>query len=755
MNFSAFDELKDYIYGDLKRKEPRGIRFIHVDSLDMWVQVKSWLADICTKSLKLSDFCGGDDLTPNINRMLGDLKRIRESTLLIPLSEYLRINNTQSDSYMSRLINLEFETDAGQSALFIPMYRMKAMLSKFIKRDPRFEKNVLFLETTVDGDYSLTIVPNNMNVSLDGYNIAGFKKYLSYWEENPDKPIVLYTSNVKYYKDNIFTDNVNVRFTAFDILRYHKNIGETVSESMGADWQWEEMLRRIDSDRTLNGVFTGLFNIPKYNAAYLLSKWNGYGSFEKWAIWLWSKLEVADGYLRMVLDTGCGPENFIEGIIGLIFEVDTKNNRYMELYRQRKEYLRNLSIVEPPPSFCDQISKIKPAERLFYLTDCTVTERCEAIRTIATEGFAEKFMDLLELADPALKAYIEPYAFESEPYTDYFAAYKRQKIADTVTGEFMNKVREYASSKGTWWGLCSRNKLIDDAYDKNTLIFWIDALGVEYLSLILFMLREQHRGVYCRAGIGYANIPTTTKLNKDFLQGRSSILFRDLDKAKHDSDPYPASIINEFELIERALRQAVEGLVQYEKVIITSDHGASRLAVLAHDKACVHKAKDGASVQRHGRYCIDKQNDYGSEIGGCVDKDEYHVFADYDRFSIQGGVTGEIHGGASLEEVLVPVIELSKRPFDAGLVITLLTPVIKLIAGQKAAVKFTISGDYDKLQAEVGGKRYDCIKDIGCWHFEPKVDRKTDYQARVVHKGKILGTLQFKIQKGITSNLDI
>ena len=35
---------------------------------------------------------------------------------------------------------------------------------------------------------------------------------------------------------------------------------------------------------------------------------------------------------------------------------------------------------------------------------------------------------------------------------------------------------------------------------------------------------------------------------------------------------------------------------------------------------------------------------------------------DYDRFSISGGVKGEIHGGASLEEVLVLVIELSKSP---------------------------------------------------------------------------------------------
>ncbi|MBF0554177.1 MAG: BREX-4 system phosphatase PglZ [Nitrospirae bacterium] len=398
--------------------------------------------------------------------------------------------------------------------------------------------------------------------------------------------------------------------------------------------------------------------------------------------------------------------------------------------------------------------------KLNQFRDCNILliahqERCETIRTLENEGLTEKVMGLLEAVDPCLRAYIEPYVFESEKYTNYFEQYKRQKITNTVNSEFIDKVREYAASKGLWWELCSRNKLIDDAYDKGqgTLIIWIDALGIEYLSLISFMLRERHQGVYYKIGIGYANIPTITEFNKDYLQGRSSLAFRELDELKHKGE-YPEYIIKEFTLIEKALRQAVEKLQEYEKVIITADHGASRLAVIA--LTHTHKAKEGAVVLRHGRYCEDNQNDYGGDISGCVDKDQYHVFADYDRFSIQGNVTGEIHGGASLEEVLVPVIELSKRPFDAGLAITVLTPEIKLRAGQKVRIKFQIDRDFDRLQAEVGSKIYLCVRDIDCWYFEPEVDRNiTDYKAKLLHKGRLLGSIQYKIQKGITSKLDI
>ncbi|KJU85632.1 hypothetical protein MBAV_002175 [Candidatus Magnetobacterium bavaricum] len=762
MIVNTFDELRGCIDTDLKRKDIRIVRFIGVDSLEMWIKVKSYLTDICTKSIKLSDFCGGEDLTPNINSMINDLKKITENTLLVPLSEHLRINNRDTDHYLSRIINLDFESDIEEHRIrvFIPMYQMKNKLSGLVKRDTRLELNVLLLETGQDEDYSLTIVSNDLGVNLNAFNLTGYKRYLGYWEENPGEPVVLHTSNAKFYKDMTFADNVKVLVTAFDVLRYHYNISTIISESFGKDYHWKETLKMITSYKTLNNVFEILFYIPRYDAKHLFSKWNNSSDFERWAIWLWSKLEVKGGYLWKVLDKNYNFETLMESITNSICEIDTKNNQYIDFYTERRQYMKCLSIGILPPSFWEKIKGRNPLERLYYLTDCTLEERCETIKIITTEGLTDSIIELLKIVDPYLKAYIEPYIFNTQRYTDYFAQYKQQKLANTVNNAFIDKVREYSSSKGTWWELDSRNKIIDDMYDKGTLIFWIDALGVEYLSLISVMLNEHHRDVCYRIKIGFANIPTITELNNDFLNGRISIAFRELDNAKHNSREYPEYIFHEFELIERALKSAIEKLSEHKKVIITSDHGASRLAVIAHDKAHKHKVKDGAIIQRHGRYCIDSHNEYEKDICGCIDKDKYHVFADYDRFSVQGRCTGEIHGGASLEEVLVPIIELSKKSVDISstettIAITLRTPSIRLKPGHHITVEFTINKDYDKLQAEVGSKIYDCLKNNDYWHFEPEVDQKTDYMTQIMYGGKALGTFQYKVKKGITSKLEI
>ncbi|KJU83052.1 hypothetical protein MBAV_004752 [Candidatus Magnetobacterium bavaricum] len=664
MIVNTFDELRGCIDTDLKRKDIRIIRFIGVDSLDMWIKVKSCLTDICTKSIKLSDFCGGEDLTPNINSMINGLKQIKENTLLIPLSEHLRINSIDTDHYLSRIINLEFENDIEEHRIrvFIPMYQMRGKLSELVKRDIRLQRNVLLLETGRDDDYSLTIVSSYLGVSLNGFNLTGYKRYLRYWEESPGEPIVLHTNNAKFYKDMIFADNVNVLITAVDVLRYHYNISVMASESPVKDCRCKEILNMIISNKTFNNVFERLFDIPRYDAKHLFSMWNSSDNFKRWSIWLWSKLEVKCGYLWEVLDKNRNFETFIENITDSICEMDTEDSRYGDFYNERKQYMKCLSIGTLAASFWEKLKGRKPLERLYYLTDCTLAERCETIKTIATEGLTDKIVELLKIVDPYLKAYMEPYAFDNQRYTDYFEQYKQQKIANTVNDAFIDKVREYSSSKGIWWELESRNKIIDDIYDKETLIFWIDALGVEYLSLIMSMLNEHHREVCYRIKIGFANIPTTTGLNNDFLKERKSLAYRELDKAKHNPwQYYPEYIFHEFGLIECALKPAIEKLSEYKKVIITSDHGASRLAVIAHDKSHRHKIKDGAIIMNHGRYCIDRHNEYEKDICGCIDKDEYHVFADYDRFKVQGGCTGEIHGGASLEEVLVPIIELSKK----------------------------------------------------------------------------------------------
>jgi len=758
--FDSFEKLERYIHEEMKRNDVRIVRFINVNSLEMWTKLVAMLRDVSGKTLALSEFCADSDLTPNINRLMDELKITRKTSLLLPLSEHLRIVK-RDEAFLSKLLKLEYSRDSikPNTRIFIPMYRMKSGLLQLSNEDKRFENNILFLETTEDRDYSLTIVDNKIDVAFKGNNIQGYREYLRYWEHNPSKPIILHTQFAGDYSNNILTDNLKVLVTPFDLLSHCYSLGNLLKESWGKEWQWQRLVNLMKEKASITDVFKEIFAIPKYDAKVLIAKWKTATDFERWLIWLWMKIEAKSGYLSLVLnEDGITTDSFIDSIINGIFEVDVKDLdswQYKELYAERKEYLKLLGLDNLPAVFWTKLETLKPTEKLYFLTDCTIKERIEILCIVGQVKLSDKVKSLIELVYPVLYKYLQNNVLNRQEFSDYIKQYKIQKIENSVNDSFIELVKKYAAQKGIWWGLESRNKLVEVVYDDSSVIFWVDALGVEYLDLIAYLLETNFSDVYYDIQIGYANLPTTTEKNNDFAISRNVIEFRMLDEAKHSyTCVYPEYIVKEFELIKTALKQAVGSLNDYDKVIITSDHGASRLAVIY--SGTTHKAKDGAVIEKCGRYCIDGKNDYGNEIAGCIDRDEFHVFADYDRFSISGGAKGEIHGGASLEEVLIPIIQLSKKPFDFdNVTITLLTPQIRLRAGQKPKVIFKLDRTFQKVETRMLDKQYICVKENDYWYFEPEIGKGEVFSARVIAHGRILGNIEFRVIKGISSNMDI
>ena len=94
----------------------------------------------------------------------------------------------------------------------------------------------------------------------------------------------------------------------------------------------------------------------------------------------------------------------------------------------------------------------------------------------------------------------------------------------------------------------------------------------------------------------------------------------------------------------------------YNKAIIISDHGASRLAVLHETENIWNMETKG---EHSGRCCkiseIDDKPDFAIEESG------YWILANYDRFSRKRRANVEVHGGASMEEVAVPIIEITQK----------------------------------------------------------------------------------------------
>ncbi len=111
----------------------------------------------------------------------------------------------------------------------------------------------------------------------------------------------------------------------------------------------------------------------------------------------------------------------------------------------------------------------------------------------------------------------------------------------------------------------------------------------------------------------------------------------------------------EIECIKSALEKALLALNEYSGVIITSDHGATRFSGWDDNKI---KLPCEVIIERNGRYAITAE-ELEEGINYYIEKSEdgnYLISKDHSVFEGGRKVPGELHGGATLEEVLIPVI---------------------------------------------------------------------------------------------------
>ena len=133
--------------------------------------------------------------------------------------------------------------------------------------------------------------------------------------------------------------------------------------------------------------------------------------------------------------------------------------------------------------------------------------------------------------------------------------------------------------------------------------------------------------------------------------------------------------------------------------MIISDHGASRLAILNKDE----EKEDVLSGGEHGgRVC--KVTPGMRKIANAIEEGDNYVLADYNSF--KGGRRGkvEMHGGATIEEVAVPIIEIVPKTIEIEIVVSN-TP-IKVSFKTKAVLSFFASSKLNKVTIVVEGKEY-------------------------------------------------
>lgn len=766
MTFKDLESLRSYLVKDSKQVSLNPVRFISVDSLSMWIEVKKILLSISDESLPLSKFCEAKDTTPNIRRMLSTIKKSDHSLFITPLSEYLRIIPEIAEETIRKIIKSDYQNNEnGKARLYFLMYRIKSVLHTIPVDDPRTQGTILYLDTNEESDYKLTIVQKNLNVTLPGNTISGFKSYLEYWEANPDKPLILHTDNAIHFEKNHFFDDVRVIVTSFDLVKEQYDLPSGIQEELGTSEQWNELVKTIIEDQGFEQACCSLLSINKYSAQ-LFERWNSYSEFQKWILWIWSRVQNKKSYIVSCAKSSETAKDFANTIYNhIIGFVNTDN--YADVYNERKQILQAMN-TSPPESFLAAISELDSLSSLACLTDLTDIERKAIFEIIAGIRFESRSGAhlLLKTVYPKLFYYLNnddmPNSAGMLPkFSNYFQEYKWLKATDTISASFLEDVKKFALEKGaSVFAMPTRNSLITENYDENTSILFVDGMGIEYVDYLTNLFSDLNSLDFdVRFDAGYCTLPSITEINKDFMNGRNTVEppIRDLDELKHANNTHPESLIKQLHILDEIKDKVLGALTgNATRIIVTADHGTSRLAVKVRgtDFDNALPKPEGISIYKYGRFCEEGLDE--SRFPTAININDRLIFADYSRFIQSGAPIDEIHGGASLEEWIVPVVIVEKvdKSRKEELIISPDKSRYKPALGSKTInVAFSISGKKrDSVKVNIKGSRINCSYSDGMYHFDYKTSSdETNLTVKVID-GTIIGQFDIVIEQPIKKN---
>lgn len=312
-------------------------------------------------------------------------------------------------------------------------------------------------------------------------------------------------------------------------------------------------------------------------------------------------------------------------------------------------------------------------DALSFLNCGTTAERVEILRRASLEdlsyGLPKQYGELF----PTLEDYFSTaFDYGDKAVAAYFKEYRQLKVSNTITDSFIERAFNFVIPIA----YRTRHAVITELAGRpDTALLVVDAFGAEYMPLLLAMANRRGMNIESRA-IVMANLPTETIFNTiEWDKSRTLPEIRRVDNIVHDGVAKHEASIPERNFVEtlrvfetEIMNRIADGLTRFDRVVVTADHGATRLAVIARseNKGVTlpwDKKRDGEP--KDWRYTIApvgivRPPEFESEYFPDR-KETYWIVRGYNRLPKQGGKLYELHGGATLEERLVPVIVFNKN----------------------------------------------------------------------------------------------
>jgi hypothetical protein len=740
-DLSSVDALLEEVNQEAREPTRFPARPILLTGVDDWCQVIEGLSRNC-EVVRLSALCR-DGRVPSIFDVTSRLAQLSDRpALLVPLGELLRLLPASQAAYLDFLLSLD---RPGRERLYIPVLDSGGLIHAQMDRHHHYtaySPPVWRLHGA--GSARIDFAPFAIKTERSE-TLCGIETYLRAWEHASLESALVVTPLAKDLAESDGVVSTRVYRTAFDVVHSYLVEGETLTPDMGTIQQWRWLAGEVSRGDSLSVLASRLLNVRGYNERQLYAVWQNRSDNERWLTWLWSQHGAGARTLsERLARLATKPSDM--GRLAAMLPLDADLS--LADITARRQLLVDLGVAEMPGQFWDNLRRLaEPLRRLKCLPGLGPTCREQIVRetgALLEQGVPlDAWLPVLRVTYPELAAYLTPPPVSDEPLQTYLREYTHARVRDEATKELRGAVEAWARGRHVWDSR-TRSALLSEIGANDDCIVWIDALGVEWLGMLYELLSS--RNLVVEPSYGRCNLPSITSANADWQQGRD--VDRDLDQLAHSySYSFPRTFVRQIEFIAR-LADRVATLCDASKaVILTSDHGLTRFAASGEQV----DLPPGYRSHKWGRHAEPDTPDVAEVPSGAWLVDgNCLLLASHGLFRGGSRTVGEVHGGATPEESLVPVLRICSRGVQALPAFAIPEPIVRVDAAGRGQLTVAVRGQVTDLRIVVGAISVPGSPgDTSAWTFVLRGMSPGSHTVHVYCTLGYLGAAEIEVVRGI------
>ena len=768
--FSSLTELKNEIIQDKDTRDMLAqryaVRFIMLNNFNEFKELAKFMTDIGVNALDLETLIdeGEDDTWITKDTLKDAIKSCKTSTFVTPFSEVVRFyNDDDFRGFFNEIMLLE-DIHNPDKRIYIPLIGLQNRFTDFLNHFARIQESAPIWRHDAEvqsvevffAKYKDFVLPNeSVQCQLDN-----LRDWLMFWKKQaPQERIVCTSSPIsakyKYSKpDNIF--NFTRIANAFEFMTQFLDLQFPFEYEDEDKPYWEQLLKNLDKSKLNNFSFKSFvctsFNKVKFNAADVIDEWTNEkaSDYNRWLLKNYVEhTDFADTYpyISKCVESvsSLSDESQLVNLIATrILYSDLPGNKFSAYAAERREIIiDNRYLFEQKLSDFDQNWLFEKTREIFQEQSnlSSAIELCTGVFDFEKKllmGWSVTYPNNQKLKDAISKFYPEYDAYlkscspsnfkEENRWTiDYIKAYKRAKMEDKYIAdisEFIQTKNNTAANFYKWYFEFEETHSVLAEVNSNVqyrpdMVYWIDGLGAEFLSYILYLIGQENSGMkIVRSQITRSKLPSSTHHNR--FEGDIVKKFGALDELGHDSHGYKHfdTLKDELKVIKSIIEEILASCKNKKcTVAIVSDHGLSCLS-----RKVPSKKYDG-KFEHEGRYikiCDDALSDSDYLVHENEDEGQKYKVA-LTHSSLSKVPTHQVHGGCTPEEVLVPFVLLSNKEFTNrdkhhikynGNDIMISNPVVKVtVIPSPSGVTLTCEGKTYNMDS-VGTEWSTCLQNI-------------------------------------------